>query len=110
MVDQLERRLARVEERLDELEKILGRGTPSVKQSLPEFSPSVKEVLNLPGALRKTVLALQTLGEATSVEIAGKTGRTGSVEKGYLDELNRLGYATNINKGKKTYYKLSRYY
>jgi len=78
--------------------------------STREVSPSIRDLLNLPDTLRRSLLSLQSIGEATSEEVAKKTKRTRSIETVYLNQLNRLKYVTRNRKGRKVYYKVSRYY
>ncbi len=111
MTEKVETRLTRIEERLAVLEKFFARtGIMEERVSTSELSPSIRDLLNLPDTLRRTLLALQSLGEATSEEVAGKTERTRSIETVYLNQLSRLKYVTRNRKGRKVYYKVARYY
>lgn len=111
LADDVRKRLARIEERLDLLERLLARaGMLDERSTLRELSPSIKDLLNLPDTLRRTLLALQSLGEATSEEVAEKTGRTRSIETVYLNQLNRLKYVARNRRGRKVYYTVARYY
>lgn len=111
MADDVGKRLARIEERLDLLERLLARkGMLDEHPSTGELSPSIRDLLNLPDTLRRTLLALQSLGEATSQEVAVKTGRTRSIETVYLNQLNRLKYVARTRRSRKVYYTVARYY
>lgn len=111
LTEDLEKRLMRVEERLDMLERLLTNiGITGEHTSTREMSPSVKDLLSLPDALRRTLLALQSLGEATAEEVAHKTERTRSIETVYLNQLCRLNFVTRKRMGRKIHYKVARYY
>ncbi len=111
LADDVGERLARIEERLDLLERLLTRtGLQDEQSSARELSPSIRDLLNLPDTLRRTLLALQGLGEATSQEVAVKTGRTRSIETVYLNQLSRLKYVARKRRSRKIYYTVSRYY
>ena len=79
-------------------------------ESMGQPSPEVLGLLELPDSLRKTVMTLQKLGEATSQEVAEKTERTRTVETIYLNQLVRLGYLSRSRQGRKVYFKMARYY
>jgi len=109
--EDLEKRLIRIEERLDTLERLLANISVSSEHiSTREISPSVKDLLSLPDTLRRTLLALQSLGEATAGDVAKKTERTRSIETVYLNQLCRLNFVTRRRVGRKVHYKVARYY
>ena len=62
----------------------------------------IAEFLKLPDNLRKTVLAISELGEATAEEVAAKTGRTRNIESVYLNQLVR---SKHLIKSRKIYFR-----
>jgi predicted transcriptional regulator len=111
MEEDIGKKIRRIETRLDVIEKMLDKsGILNKNVSDHDLSTSIQDLLELPDTLRKTLLSLQTLGTATSEEVAGKTGRTRSIETVYLNQLSRLQYVTRNRKGRKIYYSVSRYY
>ncbi len=101
-------RIKKIEERLDALElEVKTIETSPTRKTSPA---QIKEFLNLPSSLQKTMLAVQELGEAMATEVAEKTGRVRSVETIYLNQLTRLGYLTRIRKSRRVYFKVLRYY
>ena len=65
-------------------------------------------LLRLPDSLRRTMLVMERLGEATTVDVARETGRSRSVESIHLNQLERMGYLEKYRKGRKIYFKVSR--
>ena len=65
-------------------------------------------LLRLPDSLRRTMLVMERLGEATTVDVARETGRSRSVESIHLNQLERMGYLEKYRKGRKIYFKISR--
>ncbi|KYH40839.1 MAG: hypothetical protein AYL32_009140, partial [Candidatus Bathyarchaeota archaeon B26-2] len=53
-----------------------------------------------------TMLVMERLGEATTVEVARETGRSRSVESIHLNQLERMGYLEKYRKGRKIYFKV----
>jgi hypothetical protein len=102
----LEKRLKDIENRLERLETVL---SSSEKQTSVR-SLDIKDLLEVPDSLRKTVLAIAELKEATANTTALKTGRTRSLETIYLNQLVRMGYLSRLRKGRKIYFKPLRYY
>jgi predicted transcriptional regulator len=108
-MSEITERIRRVEERLGALEgmiKVLGA---SPNSSQPR-SMNMNDLLALPSSLQKTMLTAQDLKEATSSEVAEKTGRDRTVETIYLNQLTRLGYLSKERRGRKIYFKILRYY
>ncbi|MEM2904292.1 MAG: hypothetical protein QW057_00035 [Candidatus Bathyarchaeia archaeon] len=98
-------KLKELERRVEVLERTLGRPQEKAGPGM-----SVQELLNLPDSLRRTMLAVNELKEATAEEVAGKSNRTRSVETIYLNQLVRMGYLTRTKKKRKVYFKPLRYY
>lgn len=110
------KKLESIEQRLEDIEKILKeissmRAEPGIKVAKPSsLTVGVEGLLELPDSLRKTMMAVQELREATAEETAEKTNRTRSVESIYLNQLVRMGLLQRIRRGKKVYFGLLKYY
>jgi len=74
------------------------RRSINVHRDLP---PDVMSLLSLPGSLRRTVLAVYKLGEATAEELSEETGRMRAVECSYANQLVRMGYLNKKRRGRK---------
>lgn len=66
--------------------------------------PDVTALLALPGSLRKTILALYKLKEATAEDISNETKRLRAVESACANQLVRMGYLEKKRVGRKTYF------
>ncbi len=66
--------------------------------------PDVKSLLSLPTSLRKTMLALYKMGEATAPHLSRETGRLRPIESSSLNQLERMGYVRKFRKGRKVYF------
>ena len=58
-------------------------------------------LMELPNHLRKTMLAIIALGEATATEVSEQTGKARASES---DQLERMGYLKRRYAGKKVYF------
>ncbi|MEM2905884.1 MAG: transcriptional regulator [Candidatus Bathyarchaeia archaeon] len=102
----------RIVERLDRMERVLAQVLEYVRPKGPELDKVAggKEILlKVPAHLRKTLLALFDLGEATASEIAPKTGRTRGLESIYLNQLERMKVVEKFRKGRKVLFRLAKY-
>jgi len=81
--------------------------TETRTEHAPPNSQAILEIdfMNLSDSLRKTMLAIARLREATPEEIAKETNRTRGLENIYLNQLERLGYVEKIKKGKRVYFR-----
>ena len=102
-------RIKSIEGRLDTLEKMLKTMSGSPARN-PPLSIDMSDLLALPSSLQKTMLALQELKDATSSEVAEKTGRDRTVETIYLNQLMRIGHLNKERRGRKVYFKVIKYY
>jgi hypothetical protein len=68
------------------------------------FMPDVMALLSLPSSLRKTMFALQKLGEATAEELSMETKRLRAVESAYANQLARIGYIKKRRVSRKIYF------
>ncbi len=123
--EDLPEKLQRIETKLDSLKKMLQQYTFSVtsetetssaeafvlypaQKSAASLDPTQISVylLRLPDSLRKTMLAMNWLREATTRQVAKITGRTRSVESFHLNQLERMGYLIKHRWGRKVYFKV----
>jgi len=114
ILDELKNLSAKVDSIRDSIEVLLDmqkkllqslkKANGSIKDT--EFIPDVLSLLSLPTSLRKTVLTLARIGEATSDEISKETNRKRAIESGYANQLIRLGYLDKRRVGRKVYFKL----
>ncbi len=110
MSGEIEERLEKIEARLDRIEGVSSSSQLQDSGLMGGLPPSIQNLLDLPDTIRKTLLALQSLGESTSEEVAVKTGRTRSIETVYLNQLARLKHVSRERKSRKIYYRVVRYY
>ena len=66
--------------------------------------PDALTLLSLPSSLRKTILAIYKLGEATAEDISRETNRLRAVESDHANALVRLGLVKKRRKGRKVYF------
>jgi hypothetical protein len=108
LLRKLNRNMEMVSKKLDRLIEIQGRTSgpafhPSVP--VPENLPlDVTTLLGLPDHLRKSALALATLGEATATDLSKETGRVRAVESDYLNQLVSMGLVKKKRKGRDVYF------
>ena len=120
MEDQeLNKLLIQTLERLKKLEEIVEqiqnkyenfeiRQPPPLRERTNQLSPqAILEIdsMNLPDSLRKTMLTMVKLKEATPEEVAKETNRTRGLENIYLNQLERMGYIEKVKKGKRVYFR-----
>ena len=73
--------------------------------SMPESLPfDVTTLLSLPDHLRKSAIALSTLGEGTAADLSRETGRVRAVESDYLNQLVSMGLIKKKRKGRDVYF------
>ena len=111
LLNQILERLKKLEENLKQIQKRVERfetrQPPRREQTNQLNAQTIFEIdlMNLPDNLRKTVLALVQLGEASPEEVAERTNRTRGLENIYLNQLERLGYIEKSKKGRRVYYR-----
>lgn len=66
--------------------------------------PDVMTLLSLPSSLRKTMLALYKLEEATAKDLSNETKRLRAVESAYANQLVRMGYLRKKRVGRQVYF------
>jgi len=72
--------------------------------------PDVMTLLSLPSSLRKTVLALYKLGEATAEDLSNETKRLRAVESTCASQLARMGYLKKKRVGRKVYFYIENHF
>jgi DNA-binding transcriptional ArsR family regulator len=98
LLNDLDDRLRQLESRVAEVEL---RSSPPVDDKMAMF-------LTVPDSIRKSLLAVSTLGSSTADEVSEITGRHRSIENKYLNELYRSGWLKRDRKGKKIFYSLKK--
>jgi len=107
LLRKLNRNLEVVSKKLDKLIEVERSGTrfsrPSVE--VPEGTPlDVTTLLSLPDHLRKSALALSSLGEGTATDLSKETSRVRAVESDYLNQLVSMGLIKKKRKGRDVYF------
>jgi hypothetical protein len=109
LLRKLNRNMEGISKKLDRLIEIQRSGgggqiaRPSV--SISEDMPlDVTTLLGLPDHLRKSALALASLGEATATDLSKETGRVRAVESDYLNQLVSMGLIKKKRKGRDVYF------
>ncbi len=108
LLRKLNRNMETISKKLDRLidvERSAGGQFPRSSVNVPENSPlDVTTLLSLPDHLRKSALALATLGEATATDLSKETGRVRAVESDYLNQLVSMGLVKKKRKGRDVYF------
>ena len=107
LLRKLNRNLEAVSRKLDkliEVERSSGRYLrPTI--DVPEGIPlDVTTLLSLPDHLRKSAMALSSLGEATATDLSKETSRVRAVESDYLNQLVSMGLIKKKRKGRDVYF------
>ena len=71
-----------------------------------KLEPDMMTLLLLPTALRKTVMALYKLGEATAEDLARETKRLRAVESSAANQLVRMGFLAKRREGRKVVFNI----
>jgi hypothetical protein len=66
--------------------------------------PDMVTLFSLPNALRKTVMTLYKLGEATAEDLARETKRLRAVESSAANQLVRMGFLSKRREGRNVYF------
>jgi len=94
---EIKKHLAEINRKIDQLLQ--------VQTKLPEIRESVPNTLmSLPEHLRKTALAIATMGQATAKQVAAKTGRTRAAESDYLNQLTSRGFLKKERRGREVHF------
>jgi hypothetical protein len=92
-------------DRLIEVERSAGGQALRPSVPMPENMPlDVTTLLGLPDHLRKSALALASLGEATATDLSKETSRVRAVESDYLNQLVAMSLVKKKRKGRDVYF------
>lgn len=69
-----------------------------------KLEPDMVTLFSLPNALRKTVMTLYKLGEATAEDLARETKRLRAVESSAANQLVRMGFLSKRREGRNVYF------
>ncbi len=69
-----------------------------------KLEPDMVTLFSLPSALRKTVVALYKLSEATAEDLSRETKRLRAVESASANQLVRMGFLNKKREGRKVYF------
>lgn len=86
----------------EELLERIGNGT--YRRQAIKHEPDVMTLLSLPRSLRKTVMVLYKLEQATAEDLARETKRLRAVESASANQLVRMGYLKKKREGRKVYF------
>jgi response regulator of citrate/malate metabolism len=103
LLDEIRENLERLNEKID----LMLKNQKSAQKAVPSDIPAVLDsitLLSLPDHLRKTLVTLHKLREATAKEVAIQTRRARAVESGYLNQLVTMGYMKKERVGRKAYF------
>jgi hypothetical protein len=103
LLEEIRENLERLNEKIDIL---LETQSGTQKEILHDITEALEVIplLSLPDHLRKTLVILCNLREATAKDVAVQTKRARAVESGYLNQLVTMGYMKKERKGRKTYF------
>ncbi|PVX23237.1 MAG: hypothetical protein CW691_11180 [Candidatus Bathyarchaeum sp.] len=89
-------------------EELLQR-TPKHSHTGNQFKlvPDMMTLISIPSALRKTVVALYKLQEATADDLSRETKRLRAVESAAANQLLRMGFVSKKREGRKVYFTLN---
>lgn len=95
--------------KMDRMLKVQESSRPTAKAiSSGEMPLDVDTLLSLPDHLRRTAMAICTLGEATATQVAAETERARAAESDYLNQLVSLGLLKKKRKGRDVYFYIER--
>lgn len=87
-----------------EILRLLNKKIESSYSEEPGELLDVKALLSLPASLRKTMLALYKLREATAEDLSNETKRLRAVESDCANQLTRMGYLKKKRVGRNVYF------
>jgi hypothetical protein len=109
VLTEITKHLETVIHKLDEISEKMENLQPKKMESTIEFENlpmDAATLLSFPDHLRKSVLALCSLGEATAEMVAKETGRARAAESDYLNQLVSQGYIKKKRIGRKVYFEV----
>lgn len=104
-MNEILRRLKKIETEISFLYKRIDliKTTMQINQTI-----TTNDLLKLPDNLRKTMIVILQLKEASAKAVAKQTHRTRGMESIYLNQLTRMGYIEKIKKGRKVCFRILR--
>jgi len=108
LLKKISKSLEELNEKIDKLTEkaVLTEAKQQKKIPVENLPLDAATLLSLPDHLRKTAIAICSLGEATAEEVAEETKRARAVESDYLNQLVALGYLKKRRIGKKVYFSI----
>ncbi len=107
LLKKMNRNLETISKKIDRLIEVQ-RSSGKVAQAavtVPEGLPlDATTLLSLPDHLRKSAIALATLGEGTATDISKETARVRAVESDYLNQLVSKGLIKKKRKARDVYF------
>lgn len=105
-----DRLLGQIDKKLSQVLVLLSRNRPGIGENgFNGKGPlTMEELLAMPDHLRKTVMALNKIGRATSETISSNTKRARALESGYLNQLVMMGIVRKERTGRKVYFYIPR--
>ncbi len=100
VLEELEERVVALEIAVADLKT----GSPAPGRAAGGVGSDAVSLLLLPDHLRKTMIALTELGQATASQLAEKTGRVRNLESSYLNQLERIGLVERFKEEKHLYF------
>ena len=100
-IRRLELRIAHLEQDISDLKE----PSRQASEGKMKYRIGIAELLQLPDHLRKTMITLSEMGQATAAELAEKTGRVRNLESSYLNQLERMGLIERFRKGRKVFFR-----
>lgn len=96
-LEDIKQKLSLIDRKLDKILR-LQTGQPYRRAFVP------KTLASLPDHLRKTAVAIATMGSATAEQVAAKTGRTRAAESDYLNQLASQGFLKKERRGREVHF------
>lgn len=107
LLKKISKSLEELNEKIDKLAEKTSLTEVKPKKTFIENLPlDAATLLSLPDHLRKTAIAICSLGEATAEDVAEETKRARAVESDYLNQLVALGYLKKKRIGRKVYFSI----
>ncbi len=99
-LEEIDIEIRRLNKKIDNLET-----TTDIETNLPI---PIEDLLKLPENLRKTMITMTKLKEATAKTVAEETGRTRGMESIYLNQLVRMGNLEKVKRGRRIQFRTPR--
>lgn len=96
----LEETLRRIEKQLEKIAAEISEMRYQMLQSM-RMRMNEKQLISLPDHLRKTAIGLTKAGQGTASDVSKYTKRARAVESGYLNQLEREGFAKSYKEGRR---------